>query len=294
MKTLVLAAVLIGFAVYSTPTVARTKPSLRTDQVRVAYLQPKEAKHQPIRNALQERRILELLRALLSPFRLPRQLTLEVKGCDGKVDAYYEDDVVTLCYEYVEYIQQHAPKVGTPGGLTPADAMVGAVVDTLLHEAGHAVIDMLEIPVLGREEDAADSFSAYILLQFTPGDARRLINGVGFMLAREAKTALGKPQELKTFAGEHGVPAQRFYNLLCMAYGSDPKTFGNVVLRGRLPKERAEGCAEEYKMLQRGFSRLILPYVDKSLQRKARTRVRFDWEPLIPSTGGLDAPPLGE
>ena len=292
MKTPVLAAVLIGLMVSSTPTLAQRKPPLHTDQVRVVYVPPKEPKHQPIHDALRERGILEVLRTLLSPFRLPRQLTLEVKGCDGKVDAYYEDDTATLCYEYVELIQQHAPKVGTPGGLMPADAMVGAIIDTFLHEVGHAVIDMLEIPVLGREEDAADFFSAYILVQFAPDDAHRLIQGVGFMMASEAKAALAKPQTLKTFAGEHGLPAQRYYNLLCIAYGSNPKTFGNSVLHGRLPKERADGCAEEYKMLQRAFQKLILPYVDEALLSKARTQVRFNWGPLVPSTDGLDAPPL--
>ncbi|MDO8875733.1 MAG: DUF4344 domain-containing metallopeptidase [Pseudolabrys sp.] len=292
MKTLVLAAVLIGLVVYSTPTLAQSTPSLRTDQVRVVYVPPKEPKHQPIHDALRERGILEMLRTLLSPLRLPRQLTLEVKGCDGQVDAYYGDDTVTVCYEYIELIQRHAPKVGTPSGLARTDAIVGAIIDTVLHEVGHAIFDMLDIPVLGREEDAADLFSAYILLQFAPDDARRLIQGVGFMMASEAKAALEEPTKLKTFSNEHGLPAQRYYNLLCMAYGSNPKIFGNMVLRGRLPKERADGCAEEYAMLRRAFQKLILPYVDVVLLSKALTQVRFNWGPLVPSTDGLDTPPL--
>ena len=295
MKTPVTAAILIGLIVYSSaPAVAQTKPLLHTDQVRVVYAQPKEAAHQPIHDALQERRILELLRTLLSPFRLPRQLTLEVKGCDGNVDAYYGDDTATLCYEYIELIQQHSPKVGTPGGLTRADAMVGAIIDTLLHEVGHAIIDMLEIPVLGREEDAADFFSAYILLQFPAEDAHRLVQGVGFLMASEAQAALEKPQNLKTFAGQHGLPAQRYYNLLCMAYGSNPVTFAETIVRDRLPKERAEGCVEEYEMLQRAFSKLIMPHVDEAMQRVALSQMSFSWKPLITSTDGLDALPLME
>ena len=141
---------------------------------------------------------------LLSPFRLPRELTLEVKGCDGSVDAYYWNGKATLCYEYVELIQQHAPKVGTPGGLMRADAIVGAIADTVLHEVGHAVIDMLDLPVLGREEDAADFFSVYILTQFLPEDAHRLFQGVGFMMASEAKEVLEKPHDAKSYAGPHG------------------------------------------------------------------------------------------
>lgn len=271
-----------------------TDVALSTDQVRGVYAEPKEAKHLPIRAALQERRVLELLRSLLSPFRLPRPLTLEVKGCDGKVDAYYWKDRATLCYEYIELIQQHAPKVGTPGGLTRADAIVGAVIDTVLHEVGHAVFDMLEIPVFGREEDAADFFSAYILTQFAPEDAQRLFQGVGFMMASEAKVAIEKPQSLRAYAGPHGLAPQRYYNLLCMAYGSDPVTFVSAITHGGLPKERASDCADEFAMLKRAFQKLIMPYIDEALLQKARAAVRFNWHPLVPATVGLDELPLGQ
>jgi hypothetical protein len=293
MRAPVLIAALIGVAVCSAPAAAQTGP-LFTDQVRAVYAEPKDPKHQPIREALQERRILELLRVLLSPLRLPHELTLEVKGCDGSVDAYYGNGTATLCYEYIELIQQHAPKVGTPGGLTRADSIVGAIVDTILHEVGHAVIDMLEVPVFGREEDAADFFSVYVLTQFLREDASRLFQGVGFMMASEAKAALEKPQNAKSYAGPHGMAAQRYYNLLCMAYGSDPATFGDAVLRGGLPSWRAEGCAEEFAMLKRAFQKLIMPYVDEALLDKVLTEVRFSWGPLVPTTDGLDAMPLGE
>ena len=49
-----------------------------------------------------------------------------------------------------------------------------------LHETGHAVFDILKVPVFGREEDAADLFSAYIMLQFGKEDAHRLILGSAY------------------------------------------------------------------------------------------------------------------
>ena len=286
-------AFLVGLLA-AAPAMAQASPPLSPNQIRVLYVQPTDAKHQPIYEALQERRVLETLRSMLGPLRLPRELTLQLKSCDGKVDAYYWEATATVCYEYVELIQQHAPKVGTPGGLTRADAIVGAVVDTFLHEAGHAVFDLLEVPVFGREEDAADFFSAYVLLRFAPEDSARLFQGVGFMMASEAKAALEKPQDLRAFARPHGTAAQRYYNLLCMAYGSDPKTFADAVSKGGLPTERADGCAEEFAMLERAFRKLILPYIDEELLAKARAEVRFNWGPLITSTSGLDALPLAE
>jgi hypothetical protein len=285
-------AFLIGLFV-SAPAAAQTA-TFATHQIRVLYAQPTDAKHQPIYEALQERRVLETLRSILNPLRLPRELTLELKSCGGKVDAYYWEATATVCYEYVELIQRHAPKVGTPGGLTRADAIVGAVVDTFLHEVGHAVFDLLDVPVFGREEDAADFFSAYVLLKFAPEDAARLFQGVGFMMASEAKAALEKPLDLRAYAGPHGTAAQRYYNLLCMAYGSDPNTFADAISKGGLPKERADDCGEEFAMLERAFRKLILPYIDAEVLGKARAEVRFNWGPLITSTSGLDALPLAE
>jgi hypothetical protein len=283
---------LAGFLACVTQT-ANAAPESRTNQIRVIYHEPAEAKHRPIREAMQERRILETLRVMLSAFRLPRPMTLEVKGCGGKEDAYYSDDVATLCYEYVELIQRHAPKVATPGGVLRADSIVGAILDTVLHEAGHAVIDMLDIPVMGREEDAADFFSAYILLQFAPEDAQRLIQGVGFMMASEAREAMEQRPRIHMFAGAHGLPAQRYYNLLCMAYGSNPKAFADLAPRS-LPAGRADGCGDEYDMLKSAFRKLILPHVDEAMLRDAFHQVRFNWSPLSTAADSFDAPPLSD
>jgi hypothetical protein len=279
MKATAVLAVLLTL-VASLPAEAQKhkKPSLRTDQVRGEYVPPKDAKHKAIYDALREGGVLEQLRELLSPLRLPRRLTLKVEGCDGVANAYYVEDTVTVCYEYFDYILQNAPKENSSGGLTPRDALIGPTVDVFLHEVGHAVFDMLQVPVFGREEDAADLFSAYIMLQFAPTDAQRLIRGVAFLGAKDAKEAQGKAPELKAFADSHGLPAQRYFNVLCIAYGFDSKTYADAVTRGALPEGRAEGCADEFAVLERAFRKLIRPHVDQTLLQKVRSRVRFKWD----------------
>lgn len=265
---------IMGLAVMSAPALAKKPWPLFTDQVRSQYVTPKDPKHLSIQTTLREQRVLERLRELLSPLRLPRILTLKVEGCDGVANAFYEDDAVTVCYEYLDFVVQNAPKQ-TAGGPTPADALIGPTIDVFLHEVGHAVFDMLEIPIFGREEDAADQFSAYILLRFAPADAQRLIRGVAFLGAKEAKDAQQQAPEIKDFADSHGLPAQRYFNVLCMAYGFDEKAYADAMTRGRLSTERAEGCADEYAMLDRAFKKLVTPYVDQRRWRKVRANVRF-------------------
>ena len=39
------------------------------------------------------------------------------------------------------------------------------------------MFDIFQVPLLGREEDVADQFAGYVMLQFGKDPARRLIGG---------------------------------------------------------------------------------------------------------------------
>src|SRR5262249_24602355 len=145
----------------------------QADRVTVSYVIPKNPAHQPIYQQLKEVSFLEKLQQFLSPFRLPHALLVKVEGCDGDANAFYDDNVITICYEYIEELRKTMPTQTTSAGVTPEDAVVGPLFDTCLHEFGHALFDMLRLPVLGREEDAADQVSAYIQLQLGEDEARR-------------------------------------------------------------------------------------------------------------------------
>jgi hypothetical protein len=237
----------------------------KSKQVRVEYVLPKNPAHQPIYERLKQARALERIQKLLSPIRLPRPLVLKVSGCDGESNAWYDGNFVTVCYEYLADLLKNAPEGTLPSGITQQDAILGPLIDVFLHESGHAVFDQLKVPVLGREEDAADLFSAYIMLQLGKGDARRLILGSAY----QYKADVVSPQvPLTKYADEHGIPAQRFFNVLCIAYGADQKLFADVVEKGYLPKKRAEGCDLEYDQTAFAFKKLIGPYIDQSLAKK--------------------------
>ena len=240
--------------------------SARGSRVSVTYVAPKDAAHQPIYEHLKELRFLEKLQEFLSPFQLPRILLVKVEGCDGNPDASYENDMIVVCYEYIDQLWKAIPPETTPAGVTAVDALVGPLFDTCLHEFAHAMFDMLQVPVLGREEDAADQVAAYIDLHFGKAQARRLIMGTAYAYGNEAEHAA--PLSLKQFADEHGTPAQRAYNELCIAYGADPKLFGDVVSQGYLPQKRAEGCGDEYAQIAEAFEKLIMPHIDRAQARR--------------------------
>jgi len=84
-------------------------------------------------------------------------------------------------------------------------------------------------------------------------------------------------QSQKHFSDVHGTPAQRYYNVLCIAYGADPVLFGDFVTSGRLPKDRAEGCEFEYQQIANAWQRLIAPNIDQEIQKELHT----SWLPPV-------------
>jgi hypothetical protein len=257
-----------------------SNPSLQDDvktgQVQYEYKDPANAMQTNIRDRLQELRILERLSEFLSPLRLPRPLTLTVQGCDGRVNAYYWRDKVIVCYEYFDFLLKIAPNMPTPEGLTRHEALAGMTADVFLHETGHAIFDMLEVPFLGREEDAADEFSAYVLLQRAKEDARRLILGVAYLGSKQAQQEMSSEEQQ---ADIHELPAQRYYNVLCMAYGDDPNLFADAIQYWHLPETRAKNCHYEYLRYQYAFRALISPYVDYALVEKLNPKRLLNFTP---------------
>jgi len=267
---MVLALVLACILVEPSQAAKKKAAPAQPGRIAIAYGPPKDAAHQQIYLRLQQVRFLEKLKELLSPVRLPRTLKVRTEGCDGEVNAWYDDDAITICYEYIDEMWKNVPAETTLEGVTPLDALVAPIFDTCLHEFGHALFEMLRVPVFGREEDAADQLAAYMTLQLGKAEARRLIGGTAYAYYTEAK-AIARPA-LAQFANEHGMPAQRFFNLLCIAYGADPKAFGDIVERGYLPKDRAENCESEYKQAAYAFEKLIGPHIDRGLAKKVMNR----------------------
>jgi hypothetical protein len=260
--TVLIAAVLILAAAGADARKAGPAPN----RIDINYVEPKSADHQPLYKLLKERQALEKIRDLLSPLRLPHRLLLETREC-GMSNALSNEDSVIVCYEFIDDIWKNAAQSTTPAGIAPIDTVIGPLLDVFLHEVGHVVFAMLQIPLFGRGEDAADQFSTYIMLRFDKEEARRLILGSAY----QYKGDLSSPTvtiKQQSFADEHGTSAQRFYNLLCTAYGADPKLFADVVEKGFLPEERAVGCQREYAQLAHAFETLIGPHIDRKLARK--------------------------
>ena len=79
---------------------------------------------------------------------------------------------------------------------------------------------------------------------------------------------------LAAFSSNHGQPEERFFNLECMAYGSDAKRYASLVEKGLLPESRAKNCKYEYDVMKFAFDKEILPHIDREMAKKVLEK---DW-----------------
>jgi len=64
---------------------------------------------------------------------------------------------------------------------TRDDALIGSFVHVALSEMARAAFDVLEIPVWGREEHAADRVAGYLMFQFGEKVAYRTLMGTSLV-----------------------------------------------------------------------------------------------------------------
>ena len=187
------------------------------NRVRIEYAPPKSPKYQDLFSRLKANRALEKMQEMFSSFRLPNDILLRTTEC-GMANAWYQRPTVTICYEYMDDIEKGIRK-DTHDGITPNDAALGQFIYVVAHEMGHALFDSLNVPLLGRPEDAADEFSTYMMLSFGKQEARRLIHGAAYGYkdyVRNPKVTV----PLQAFSDAHGAPMQRFYKGTCRRGGA--------------------------------------------------------------------------
>jgi hypothetical protein len=142
------------------------------------------------------------------------------------------------------------------------------------HELGHGVIREFELPVLGREEDAADSFAIFAALQVgTEFSHRVLVEAVkGWFLSDKRDKKLG---EKFAYYDEHGMNLQRAYQIVCFVFGSDPAKYKELAQESMLPEERQESCKAEYGEAAWAWNTVLKSHKREAEQQKPKIDVIY-------------------
>jgi hypothetical protein len=212
------------------------------------------AKHQAWMAQLKESELLQTLAESMNElFVIPQDISIVVDEC-GEANAYFssDDSQIRLCVELLEDMDE-ALAESYPDDDARSEAVFGAFTAVFFHELGHALVSVLELPVTGREEDAVDQLSTWILIEGEMNDA--------VLSAAETYYAAEDDADDDTFADEHSLNRQRYFNMVCWVYGSKPEAHEDLLEAWALPEARAERCEDEYAQISKSWATLLAEHV---------------------------------
>ena len=145
----------------------------------------------------------------------------------------------------------------------------------MTHELGHGLINEMNMPVLGREEDAANSFAIVTALKIGSAySERELIEaGKGLVLSFNRDKKQG---EALAYYDEHGLDLQRAYNVVCFMVGSDPEKYKKLAADTKLPEYRQKGCVYEWKNTAWSWDELLKKHLRSADQPKVEVKVKYE------------------
>jgi len=227
-------------------------------RVEVVFKKPIDQVEKNIQKKLQSSdAITSVVNVINSNFRIPETLNIIFGGDDGPL---YDPETnnIYMPYYFLEEVKKRFVKANySETGVSINDATLDALMHTLFHEVAHAFIAMFDLPVLGKEEDAADSLASVFLTDYFEQGQEILLSAADlFSLESEDKDALDE----QDFWGEHSLDEQRFYSALCHVYGSAPDEYHYLKKDAGFSERRADLCIEEYEALLRSWHTVLKPY----------------------------------
>jgi hypothetical protein len=131
---------------------------------------------------------------------------------------------------------------------------------TLLHEIGHLFVDQLDLPVLGKEEDAVDTFATLTMLsEGTPASLQALVDTVDGWIYSE-KQAPRRGYSNSDFYGMHSLDVQRSFAMACLMVAHDYEEFTWFATRVGIPHNRQESCVEDLRLAHHGWDSVLAPH----------------------------------
>jgi hypothetical protein len=200
-----------------------------------------------------------LAKSLATAFELPAALKIKgVNGFGGGPFYHPEDNSITLPYQFTAVVFEVITEANPKQSPEEWGEAVGSVDSFILaHEFGHALIHNFNLPVLGREEDAADGIATVMLLKAEEGAA----------YASEAAefwanfSGRQNPPALVEYADNHSFDRQRAYNILCWVGGSNEAILQAFAEDEVVPESRLASCPAEWQLLRRSVEQVLRPHL---------------------------------
>lgn len=228
---------------------------------KLTFLTPESDSLKDLATAVKESGLFEeVFLALNQTIAMPRDIDVVFREC-GEENAAYDAETheIDVCYDMIArfgkiFARDKDNSIDDVGKFTLESTMF-----IVFHETGHALVDQLDIPVTGREEDAVDDLAGIIALHLGDGSEEILLAAIQAFADFAEEEESGSVNEL-AFWDEHSLNSQRVYSIACMLVGKDPVKYQELVGDDLLPTVRADRCPDEFKQKSKSWERLLNPY----------------------------------
>ena len=244
MRIRTLASALAVLALHAAPAAAQGR-------WQVAYPEARNPMYAAMQQMFSQQDILSsVVQPLNEHFPVSRDVTVELAEC-GREGAFYDAErpAVQLCYELLVKLAE-AMMGGEEDG---EDVFVGAFALILLHQVGHAMVDLLDLPVSAPPEQAADQLVA-VMSAFAEDELTAVAEGAVTLSAMNIDWE-------NPGSGQAALRGARMQDLLCLLYGTDTEAFAWIVDDAFITADRAAGCEQEYEQVEAEWLEMLVEHV---------------------------------
>ena len=243
-------------------------------EIRVEYPPVQDPQHEQTRQAIIQGHMLENWANKINPLlKQPVNLTVVMRECGVKNATYIAPlHQIWMCYEMWDEVVRLVQKGVTADQVNAR--VLGAWTFIFYHELGHALTDIFDLPVVGKEEDAVDQFATlFVAENREPGREEIAESGAlvfwWLVPLTPENTGIGFADYFRVvasqsaYADEHGLGQQRFYNIVCLLYGNNPQRYKGYFVPNqmmRIDPQRQPFCKNEYAKVRRRWGTLTKDY----------------------------------
>lgn len=202
----------------------------------------------------------ELIDVLDEALVLPEEVTVRIRSGPG--DAFYDPRSRRVVFAYrlferigLTFLDGFGENNLSNRGLASRIDNVSTFI--LLHEIGHALVDVLDLPITASEEDSVDNLATVLSVGLLQRGGNAALDFADFAeLIEPGETPrVGRLD----YWDEHSLDLQRANQTTCLVYGSDPVR--NRFLRRLIPDFRRARCRREWKQISGSWERLLEPHL---------------------------------
>jgi Putative metallopeptidase len=220
---------------------------------RIKIEKPESAEYNELYELVKKETVLEdFVRSMNNRIEFPGEVTIKIEEC-GEDNAFYNpaDSTISICYEFIDHMMSIQDEK-----MPKSERLLYATAFTLLHEMGHAMVDRLDLPITGKEENAVDELAMVILMSDT--------TDLTYYAAIEGAMqfyyeSLDENVKKYPFYDVHAPSIERYYDMLALIVGSDPEGHKDLVgeKKDQLHPDRAEHAEDDYHKKLDSWQRLL-------------------------------------